>query len=470
MRNAWRTNLLPDQLTNLPIDQSPINQLTNQPIYQLTNLLLRLSRTALLAMLFFSPWILAWPISVPGLDSSEVKLRLADGLALISVAAYALAGWPGRERLRHSRLRVYALALLALVIFAAASTGWAASRGTALAFTLRLLWWIAVAIRVACDEVPPRSIAVAPLSGLLLQAAIGIAQFSVQHHLGLGFLGELPLDLAYPGVSVISAGGLPLIRLYGLSGHPNVVGGYATIALLLGVGLLRERRKLWWAMWLIGLIGLLLTFSRSAALGLLIGLAVISLTRRPNRRRAIGLIVSGGSVLGIFALLFAPFLIARLSTDVATEQVSIDERVEQTTLAWQLFSERPLTGVGAGNFTAYNPPNALTQVMRVHNVPLLIASELGLPGLLLWLVSVGTVLVAGIRSGHATTDIWPVVLTSALIASLVISVFDYYWWTSSQGVYVWATICGVILAQTITRFTRTGVPSIGSVSNPRAAK
>jgi L-erythro-3,5-diaminohexanoate dehydrogenase len=40
---------------------------------------------------------------------------------------------------------VYALALLALVIFAAASTVWAASRGTAVAFTLRLLWWIAVA-------------------------------------------------------------------------------------------------------------------------------------------------------------------------------------------------------------------------------------------------------------------------------------------------------------------------------------
>ena len=312
--------------------------------------------------------------------------------------------------------------------------------------------------------------AVALLSGLLLQAAIGIAQFGVQHHLGLSVLGELPIDLAYPGVSVISAGGPPLIRLYGLSGHPNVIGGYAAIVLLLSVGLLRERRKLWWALWLIGLIGLLLTFSRSAALGLLIGLAVISLLRRPNRRRAIGLIVSGGSVLGIFALLFAPFLIARLSTDVATEQVSIDERVEQTTLAWQLFRERPLTGVGAGNFTAYNPPNALTQVMRVHNVPLLIASELGLPGLALWLLSVGAVIVAGVRSSRATTEIWPVLMTSALIAILVISLFDYYWWTSSQGVYGWATICGALLAQTVTRSTRNGVPSIGAVSNSRAAK
>ena len=422
-------------------------------------------------MLFFSPWVLEWPITVQGLDCGDVKLRLADGLALISVAAYALAGWPGRARLRQSPLKVYALTLSALVVFAASSVLWAASGGIVLAFTVRLVWWIAIALRVACDDVQPRLMAVALLCGLLLQAAIGIAQFGVQHQLGLSILGELPLDLAYPAISVVSAGGPPLIRLYGLSGHPNVIGGFAAIALLLGMGLLRERRTLWWAAWLIGLMALLLTFSRSAALGLLIGLAAFSLMRRPNRQRAIGLIVSGGSVIGIFALLFAPFLIARVSGEVAIEQVSIDERVEQTALAWQLFSDHPLTGVGFGNFTQYNPPAAAgAPPQRAHNVPLLIASELGLPGLLLWLISVGAVIVAGVRSGHATTEIWPSLLMSALIAILVISLFDYYWWTSSLGVYVWATISGALLAQAVTRSTRNGVPSIGVVSNSRAAR
>jgi len=83
-------------------------------------------------------------------------------------------------------------------------------------------------------------------------------------------------------------------------------------------------------------------------------------------------------------------------------------------------------------------------------VPLLIASELGLPGLLLWLASVAAVIAAGIRSGRGKTSRWPSLLLSALIAILVISLFDYYWWTSSQGVYVWATVCGALLA---TRFT-----------------
>ncbi len=219
-------------------------------------------------MLFFSPWILDWPIRVPGMDS-PVNLRLADGLALLSVAAYALAGWPGRGRLKQPPIGLYAVALGLLGVWALTSVGWATERGTALAFVIRLAWWAVVAIRVACDDVPPRSIALALLSGLLLQAAIGLVQFGAQHHLGLSALGELPIDLAYPGVSVISAGGPPLIRLYGLSGHPNVIGGYAAVALLLGVGVLRERRTFWWLMWLIGLIGLLLTFSRSAWLGLM---------------------------------------------------------------------------------------------------------------------------------------------------------------------------------------------------------
>lgn len=452
-----------NQLTN--------HQLTNLLVYQSTKLL-HLSRLTLLAMLFFSSWVLAWPLHLPGLDSSEVKLRLADGLALISVAAYALAGWPGRQRLRRSPLNVYALALLALSVFAASSIAWAASRGTALAFTIRLAWWIMIALRVACDEIPPRSMAVAVLSGLLLQAAIGIVQFGAQHQLGLGLLGELPLDLAYPAISVISAGGQPLIRLYGLSAHPNVIGGFAAIALLLGLGLLRERRVKWWAAWLIGLIGLLLTFSRSAALGLLIGLVVISLMRRPNRHRAAGLMIGGSLVIGIFTLVFAPYLIGRLNLlQIATEQVSIDERVEQTALAWQLFRDQPLTGVGFGNFTRYNPPAmAGAPTQRAHNVPLLIASELGLPGLLLWLLSVAAVIVAGVRSGRATTEVWPSLLMSALIAILVISLFDYYWWTSSLGVYVWATISGALLAQAVTRSTRNGVPSMGVVSNSRAAK
>lgn len=398
-------------------------------------------------MLFFSPWILDWPISVPGLEGI-VNLRLADGLALLSVAAYALAGWPGRERLRHSPLNVYALLLLALLAVAAASVLWAASRGTVLAFVIRLAWWAAVAVRVACDDVPPRSLVVALLSGLLLQAAIGIVQFGVQHNLGLSALGELPIDLAYPGVSVISAGGPPLIRLYGLSGHPNVIGGFAAVALLLGVGVLRERRPLWWALWLIGLIGLLLTFSRSAALGLLSGAITIVLLRRPDRRRARLLLATAGGVIALFALLFAPLIVARLSGQGATEQMSIGERVEQTALALELFGARPLTGVGAGNFTLYNSPDTpLVPPQRAHNVPLLIASELGLPGVLLWLAGIATVIGAGIRSSRATTALWPALLTSALIAMLVISLFDYYWWTSSQGVYVWATICGALLAE-----------------------
>jgi O-antigen ligase len=178
-----------------------------------------------------------------------------------------------------------------------------------------------------------------------------------------------------------------------------------------------------------------------------IGLSLSALLYRPDRHRALRVIVSGGIVVGIFALVFAPFVLSRLSGTAATEQVSIDERLAQTALAWRLFGQQPLTGVAAGNFPLYNSSAMVgLPAQRAHNVPLLIASELGLPGLGLWLISVWAVIVAGIRSSRAATALWPMALTSALIALLVIAQFDYYWWTSSQGVYGWATICGALLA------------------------
>jgi O-antigen ligase len=226
------------------------------------------------------------------------------------------------------------------------------------------------------------------------------------------------------------------------------------------------------AAWLIGLVTLLLTFSRSAGLGLLVGLGVSMIGLRPSLKQARSAVVAGGIIVGVFGLLFAPFLIGRVAVaQVTTEQFSIDERLKQTGAAWSLFVSHPLTGVGLGNFPEHNSATASMTGMWVHNVPLLIASELGLPGLAAWLIGVGAVIVAGVQSARQRpVDIWPTLMLSALIAMLVISLFDHYWWTSSQGVYVWATISGALLAQTATRSTRNGVPSIGAVSNSRAAR
>ena len=47
---------------------------------------------------------------------------------------------------------------------------------------------------------------------------------------------------------------------------------------------------------------------------------------------------------------------------------------------WQTFLAHPLTGVGAGQFKNYNPPDRLEPWRETHNVLLQVAAELGVFG------------------------------------------------------------------------------------------
>jgi len=230
---------------------------------------------------------------------------------------------------------------------------------------------------------------------------------------------------------------------------------------LWSVGLIaRSRRRclpIVLLIWLIGWVTLLLTFSRSAWLGLAIGLgsiAVLTWPHRSRRRSSQRLIALGGIILipiGALAIAFGPILIDRLTASRSPlEYSSIADRIDLATIAAKLIAERPFTGVGLGNFQIASRAllDPSTEPGWVHNVPLLIASELGLPGLLIWLIGIGLILINIINHYRRDElDIWRMVAAGSLVAMLTIMLFDHYWWTSSQGVYVWAGIVGWEISQ-----------------------
>lgn len=272
------------------------------------------------------------------------------------------------------------------------------------------------------------------LVGLGVQAAVGVGQVIWQRPLGLP--GELALAPDQPGAAIVTVGAARWLRAYGLTSHPNVLGGFLGVGLVLGLPLLADRRLrlLWWLLCL----GWLLTFSRSAwlATALALCLAGAWLVRyRPALRRSLALSLAGAACITALLLpLLSGQVVNRLdpqSTD--SERRSISQRIELQAIALGAIAARPLTGIGAGNFplavVAYpqaGPPQP------VHNIPLLAAAEIGVLGGALWLclpLAAGALLVRRwSRLGSCS-----VVLVTAWLALALIGLVDFYPWGLEAG-------------------------------------
>jgi O-antigen ligase len=260
----------------------------------------------------------------------------------------------------------------------------------------------------------------------------------------------------WSGASVVTVNGAPVLRAYGLTQHPNLLGGFLMVATLAALGLAASRRGASSAaagvMAAVSFTGLLLTFSRAAWLGFALGgvvgaVALLVLTRgeRANRR-ALSAVAVAFALIGIlFALTQWPLLRPRLGLSVEGVEIrSADERSGLHASAMVLISEHALSGVGYGGFSWalwQRQPEAIRAYpiyQPVHRVPLLAAAELGAPGALIWFVlAAGPWLVTwrrrtrwpggGVPPGEASA------ILAILAALTVVSWFDFYPWFSQQG-------------------------------------
>ncbi len=392
--------------------------------------------------------------------TEEIYFELRDWLVylsdlplLIAVGAWLLTPY-WRRLACVPRWLILTLALLAGL--AALSTLWAPM--TSLAFyQAGRLWLLFGLFCVIATTWEARG---ALLWGLAasgaLQASLGFAQFMAQHTFGLKRLGEVTMWPAWPGASIVTVEGERILRAYGLTQHPNLLGGVLVIGMLAAVGLaLRpagQARGAAIALAGANFGGLLLTFSRAAWLALAVG-AVIMAGLLLHRRTAIGIDRRNAArLIALLALIAALFvatqwrlLLPRFGLSWEGVEVrSNDERAGLEASAWTLIAENPLGGVGYGNFAIalwLRQPPALAAYpiyQPVHRVPLLAAAELGIGGGLLWLaLAAGTWLALwrGRRDWPAgEIPLSVAAATAAMLAGLtVISWFDFYPWFSPQG-------------------------------------
>ncbi len=283
-----------------------------------------------------------------------------------------------------------------------------------------------------------------------LQAIVGIAQSLLQRSVGLQVLGEYPLDPAWSGVSIVSDGTNRFLRAYGLSDHPNILGGCLAFSLLilLIVYLQSERKN----SPILGItfvalsLALLMTFSRSAWLAFLAGSVFI--VAFEARARGWALVKSVAWLFLASTLVLIPFVAANLSyfgarinvanafDGVRAEAQAMDERAYLNRIANQIFTKYPLTGVGmsASPVAIKNEfPIFPTNYQPPHSTLLAVGLEIGMFGAIFYFLLLIAPWVVFSRRANLRAN--PVVIGAMglLLAITVVGFFDYYTWFSTPG-------------------------------------
>lgn len=347
-------------------------------------------------------WLPLWQL--PAADGEWVGIGLISLLPPLSVAAWLLARHrAGRLRaltpgLNRVTLPLAGLALLGALSLLAPCFGGDCNTTAILRLALLLVHLAWVYLYVLNERPPLFWLVVAIIA---LQSTVALGQFVAQRDLGLRFLGEISLDPQERGVGVVMRGATRWLRAYGLTPHPNVLAGTLVPMLLLlpvlGAQPTRLRRLAATAALVLGFAALFTTLARWAAFCLALGLAINASPwllgtlrgRRPTaapfeRPALVGLALVAVVMLAIYG----DAVVGRaVSLDTPIESRSLWERDRDLQLAWRLLGENPLTGVGLGRYL----PEAQVYdawAQRVHNIPLALGAELGLGGMLLWLVLV----------------------------------------------------------------------------------
>lgn len=301
-----------------------------------------------------------------------------------------------------------------------------------------------------------------------IQSVISIAQVLRQKSIGLTILGEYLLDPAWSGISIVYAQGVRTLRAYGLSDHPNILGGCLAFSLVLLVSwqVLRNKRNnaLEIAVILTGFTGLLLTFSRSAWLAFVSGMTmvcvIILLTRRFGElSKVINLGLAAFLALLPFLFYFAPLLGVRMNQanafqEVENESRSLEERAALNAAGNQIFVSNALTGVGVGV-----SPIAMQEMHPIfpyyyqppHNTLLAAAAETGIFGALFYgLLLLSPWILILLRRHRIRMDPAFISISGALLAITIIGFFDYYTWLLQPGRY-WQFLVWGIWASTYRR-------------------
>lgn len=381
-------------------------------------------------------------------DYTDFLLYAADAVILLMLALWLISLLlQARKPTLGPRHIWIPLAGLTLAGWVSTFTSYDAWLSVYHAIRLVALFWFYVYIVTEIRS--PRWILVPVGLQVATESVVALAQFIAQHSVQLQPLGEMMLNPSTAGVSVVVSGGMRLLRAYGLTDHPNILGGCLAfgLVLLLPSGMRATKWPAAWAAIVPGAAALLVAFSRAGWLAFAAGAAIILIMEALHRRKesirgGVWLALTCGVIISAFLLAYQPFFGVRLNSGnsfsaPSAEQQSIGQRVILVKIGMPILMQHPLVGVGLGAsplaMRAYYPAFTLNYEPP-HWTLFDAALETGIPGAISYLALQIFPLFVFIRRGKVMwADPYATTAMALLISIMVAGLFDYYPWLLDPG-------------------------------------
>lgn len=386
-------------------------------------------RTIVLVLVAFAlPWQTRWmfgssviageatQFGIMSLYAVEVLFAVGVGFACVRDRAWFRVPAP---------MAIFGVGTLLSVMFAAEST-------LAFAAAIHIFVALALFLCLADRNVRMSTVIVAFCAGLLPAIALGLWQVIAGSSGSSTMLGLAARNAQTLGDAVVLFNGERVLRAYGTFPHPNIFGGFLAVAVVMWVSLRRQiSLMIFWTMAGALAVGLVLTGSRSAMLGLGIAFAVMTFRQRSVRfRSALAVALLAAALVGVFA---APNVALMLRGGGSMEERSIDERREQyADYEHVLSSTNLLIGHGVGNYVftlaEVFPDREWWQYQPIHNVPLLVFAEIGVLGF--------------VMAVYASLKVFHFHEAYAVLAA--VGLFDHYLWTTWSGLALAAIVMAFV--------------------------
>lgn len=403
-------------------------------------------------IIFLLPWQTRWIITDPQIrggvwEYGRLSLYGWDILIfiLLIISSPALVKWLKNNQTLYKTISwptVFVWSYLCLLVFGLLSVLWADNKALTIYWFIRLLEAGLLPVLWSVNNLKTKPILLSLILAGVIQSMWGSAQFILQSTFANKWFGVAEHPMSLGGTSVVLTSAGRWLRAYAGQVHPNVLGGLLMICLLAIGWLLNKdnaKSKLLWFLYIALIPGLFFSFSRGAWLGFILALLWWWLIKKDKR---VVLLKMGLVFVGIFVVLTALYpspVIGRIIGTSRLEQQSFEERYESYGSSKNILNESWLSGVGLGNYTValqrFEPGMMAYKYQPVHNIFLLVLTELGVVGLILFvLLLLSLVFSHGFFSDRLVL----------IIPILFISLFDHYWWTMpSMSVFFWLILAKI---------------------------